>query len=187
MLAPLELRSIDLKIGIAADPFAVWQALTDATELTNWFPLQAEIEHGANGVMWLSWGGPVFAQWRIDIWNPGQELRVDEIRPLGVLLQPPGGGAGTRSLDFRLEARGLRRFCIFCTKASGAARTGMRCIMLCGAAGNSSCRACVIILNDTPARNVLWRGCGEHSVRPLRGCGRAWSAQMACSVTTRAA
>jgi uncharacterized protein YndB with AHSA1/START domain len=100
-----ELRSIVLQIEIAARPAAVWRALTEAAELTRWFPPEAEVRPGTKGSIRLSWGDPIVAHWQIDDWSPESRLYVLEIRPLGILLAPREGGAVMRSVDFRLEAR----------------------------------------------------------------------------------
>lgn len=102
----LQLRSIVLATEIAASPAVLWHALTDAGELMRWFPLEAEVQPGAT--MRLSWGDPVVASWRIDIWEPERRLHVVEIRPLGVLLQPSDGGKIARTVDFQLIPRGER-------------------------------------------------------------------------------
>jgi uncharacterized protein YndB with AHSA1/START domain len=48
-----ETRKLEAKVEIAAPAEAVWQALTDTTEVTRWFPLEA----GTNpdGTVWIAW------------------------------------------------------------------------------------------------------------------------------------
>jgi uncharacterized protein YndB with AHSA1/START domain len=49
-------RSIERTIRIAASPDDVFRALTEANELTNWFPVQARSDPREGGVVWMSWG-----------------------------------------------------------------------------------------------------------------------------------
>lgn len=49
-------RSIERTIRIAASPEDVFRALTEANELTNWFPVQAKSDLREGGVVWMSWG-----------------------------------------------------------------------------------------------------------------------------------
>jgi len=66
--------SIVEQINIAAPVDAVWQALTDPTELTRWLPLDAQVTPGQGGSILMSWRDPVFHQSTIDIWQPNQSL-----------------------------------------------------------------------------------------------------------------
>jgi len=49
-------RSIETTLRIAAAPEDVFRALTDADELTNWFPMQAKSDPREGGTVWMSWG-----------------------------------------------------------------------------------------------------------------------------------
>ncbi len=49
-------RSIETEFEIAAPVDAVWKALTDADELTNWFPLNARVKPGVGGSILMTWG-----------------------------------------------------------------------------------------------------------------------------------
>ena len=49
-------RSIERTIRIAASPDDVFRALTEANELTNWFPVQAKSDPREGGSVWMSWG-----------------------------------------------------------------------------------------------------------------------------------
>ncbi len=73
-------RSLEERIVIDAPAEAVWRALTDAEELMRWFPLEATVEPGAGGSMWLSWGGQNGATARIEVWEPNRHLRTVEPR-----------------------------------------------------------------------------------------------------------
>ena len=63
-------RALVLEQEIAAPPEAVWQALTTADGLRRWFPLDARVEPGEGGSVWLSWGPGCEGEAPIHIWNP---------------------------------------------------------------------------------------------------------------------
>lgn len=92
-------RRLDMSIDIEAPAEAVWQALTDPGELTRWFPLQAKVNPGAGGTIWVSWGPPHEGAWRIDIWEPARRLRLID---MGSGNSDLVGGA----LDHLLEGAG---------------------------------------------------------------------------------
>jgi uncharacterized protein YndB with AHSA1/START domain len=73
-------RRFEHTLDIEATPDEVWRALTEAGELTRWFPLQAEVKPGPGGSVFWSWGEAW--PWRLDIadWQPGRRL---------LLHQPP--------------------------------------------------------------------------------------------------
>ena len=48
-------RSATGRIELHASPEAVWKALTDAAELVRWFPLEARVEPGEGGSIFMSW------------------------------------------------------------------------------------------------------------------------------------
>ena len=48
-------RSITKEVRIDAPVEAVWKALTDAAELTRWWPLDAKVKPGPGGFIWMSW------------------------------------------------------------------------------------------------------------------------------------
>ena len=50
-----ETRAVEREIEIDAPLAAVWKALTDADELTRWFPLNAGVTPGVGGSVWMSW------------------------------------------------------------------------------------------------------------------------------------
>jgi uncharacterized protein YndB with AHSA1/START domain len=52
------------------------EALTDATELTRWFPLGASVVPGAGGVIRMRWDESYDAESRIEIWEPNRHLRI---------------------------------------------------------------------------------------------------------------
>jgi len=82
------MRSIVADIQIAAPPAAVWTALTSPVELERWFPLQARVDPGVGGRIWLSWGEPIVSDARIEAWDACRMLRSVESKPLGSKLHP---------------------------------------------------------------------------------------------------
>lgn len=95
-------RSIELEIEVAASAEAVWRALSDAEELKRWFPLDAGVEPGVGGTIWLSWGPGVEGGAPIRVWEPPARL--------GWAEQFPGAGPDDPpvelTVDFHIEARG---------------------------------------------------------------------------------
>jgi len=92
-------RKLETEVEIEAPPEAVWRALTEAGELTRWFPPQARVEPGAGGSIWMSWDGKAEGTNRIEIWEPNRHLRTawSEV------------GAPVRlAVDFHLEGEGGR-------------------------------------------------------------------------------
>lgn len=106
-------RKIDLDVEIPVPADQVWKALTDATELTRWFPPDARVTPGPGGAIFISWGGAWSSDLKIDAWEEGRRLRLVEERPsfgadgqqterppvllwLEYELSTAGGGASTR-------------------------------------------------------------------------------------------
>ena len=48
-------RAVETTLEIEAPREAVWKALTEASELVRWFPLEAEVEPRVGGRYWISW------------------------------------------------------------------------------------------------------------------------------------
>ena len=69
-------RRVEQTLVIDAPVDAVWKALTDATELTRWFPLSARVTPGAGGVIRMRWDEGYDADSAIEIWNPNRHLRI---------------------------------------------------------------------------------------------------------------
>lgn len=108
-----ESRSIETQLEIAAPIEAVWKALTDPAELVRWFPLEAQVVPGPGGSIRWSWGEPIVADSRIEIWEPNRRLRAVEMTALADHLSKPeetekldAPAARARVLDFTLESRG---------------------------------------------------------------------------------
>jgi uncharacterized protein YndB with AHSA1/START domain len=96
---PKQIKRLKKEIEIAASPAAVWKALTDAEELSRWFPLSARVTPGAEGSIFLSWGPGCEGEARITAWEPQQLLR---------LIEQAGGVAGPEGVDieWKIEQRG---------------------------------------------------------------------------------
>lgn len=71
-----EPRSIEKVIEIDAPIEAVWKALTEAEELTNWFPPNAEIKPGKGGFVRVIWGEKQDWTSPIEVWKPNEHLRL---------------------------------------------------------------------------------------------------------------
>jgi uncharacterized protein YndB with AHSA1/START domain len=71
-----ETRTAEGQVEVDATPERVWQALTDASELMRWFPLDARVEPGPGGSMYLSWLNEFAATTQITVWDPPRHLRT---------------------------------------------------------------------------------------------------------------
>lgn len=71
-----ETRAAEGQVEVGATPERVWQALTDAGELVRWFPLDARVEPGLGGNMYLSWLNEFAATTEIQVWDPPRHLRT---------------------------------------------------------------------------------------------------------------
>lgn len=69
-------RAVEAQVEIEAPPEIVWQALTDARELERWFPLEARVEPGEGGSVFMSWQNEYQGESRITVWEPGRHLRI---------------------------------------------------------------------------------------------------------------
>ncbi len=95
-------RSVEREIQIDAPVEAVWKALTDADELTRWFPLEARVTPGPGGTIWMRWDDASdLDDTRIEIWAPERHLRTVGQGGTWVgiatdyYLQSRAGGSGT--------------------------------------------------------------------------------------------
>ncbi len=69
-------RDVEREVELGVDAAVVWQALTDAQELTRWFPMEASVTAGAGGSITMRWQGQPALHSRIEEWVPGHHLRV---------------------------------------------------------------------------------------------------------------
>ena len=97
-------RKVETSIAIEAPPEAVWKALADADELKRWFPLDARIEPGAGGKIWISWGPPYEGTSEIEIWEPNRRLKTASRGVFG--MAEVEGSARPVALDYVLEGKG---------------------------------------------------------------------------------
>jgi uncharacterized protein YndB with AHSA1/START domain len=67
-------RSAEGRIELDAPIEAVWKALTDARELERWFPLDARVEPGGGGTIWMSWRNEYEGEQKILSWDPPRHL-----------------------------------------------------------------------------------------------------------------
>ena len=84
-------------VWLDASPERVWRALTDAEELERWFPLEARVEPGEGGEIYMSWGNEFAGSSRILAWEPPRRLATT----WGERDDEAGGGQVT---EYRLEA-----------------------------------------------------------------------------------
>lgn len=89
-------RSARGEIVIAAPAERVWRALTEAEELKAWFPLDARVEPGPGGRIWMSWGHEYDEGLRIEVWDPPRHLRTTW----------GWGGERPQITDYHLEGHG---------------------------------------------------------------------------------
>ena len=69
-----ETRTLRLEREVPAPPEAVWEALTDPEGLRQWFALDARVEPGEGGSIWLSWGPGCEGEAPIHHWHPPRRL-----------------------------------------------------------------------------------------------------------------
>jgi len=102
-------RLFEMSIDIDATPEQVWSALTDASELTRWFPLQARVIPGAGGSMFWGWDDHWAWESEIQTWEPGKRLTLVENRPaFDVHGNPLPGAAQQLAMEFTIETHGGR-------------------------------------------------------------------------------
>ncbi len=104
-------RGIETSIVIDAPIEQVWKAITDAEELTRWFPLEARVKPGKGGAIFTSWKNEYQFETPIAEWEPNKHLKLIYCEPI-----PPGtkGPDGKEmfpvpfqvACDYYLEARG---------------------------------------------------------------------------------
>lgn len=108
-------RQVTMVLDLEAALEDAWRALTDARELTRWFPLTAEVDGRPGGTMVWDWGEKFHWVTRIDAWEPPHRLRLvqDVERPHDVDGNPLTDGsipAAAMAMEFSLETyRGKTR------------------------------------------------------------------------------
>ncbi len=95
-------RTLEQSIEINAPVEAVWKALTDAEEMTRWFPLQAG--ENPDGTVWMAWGDDFKFTGRVEACEPMRYLRTVPVFPPG--QEPPVKMA----TEVWLEARAGKTF-----------------------------------------------------------------------------
>ena len=94
-------RAIVLEREVPAPPHEVWQALTTADGLRNWFPLDARVEPGVHGSVWLLWGPGCEAEAPIHVWEPSRRFGWTESYG-----EDDSGEPIRVAVDFHIEGRG---------------------------------------------------------------------------------
>lgn len=103
-------RDIETEVEINAPVEAVWKALTDAEELTRWFPLEAG--KNPDGTLRMSWRDEFCWDSRIEIAEPNRRFRIASVERLADQQAAPEAAersvtvAQPTATDFFLEARG---------------------------------------------------------------------------------
>lgn len=69
-------RSAEGSVELDAPPERVWRALTEARELERWFPLEADVEPGEGGSIFMSWKNEYAGASEILAWEPPRLLRT---------------------------------------------------------------------------------------------------------------
>ncbi len=97
-------RGFELTIELDASVEDVWRALTTGEELARWFPLEARVEPGLDGSVFVSWGADCEGTAPITIWEPNRHFQWTEKMPA------PGSGEGAEPVpiyvDYFLEEKG---------------------------------------------------------------------------------
>lgn len=96
-----EERSIEVEVTVDAPPREVWEALTTGAGLRRWFPLDARVEPGEGGEVWLSWGPGMEASAPIHIWDPPRRFGWSE-----TYGEDEAGRPVKVAVDFHVEGRG---------------------------------------------------------------------------------
>jgi uncharacterized protein YndB with AHSA1/START domain len=91
----MKTRAIEKEVFVEATSDVVWRAISDAEQLARWFPVEARVEPGVGGSIWLSWGSGAEGAARIAHWEPNRRLGWTEPR-----------GTATLAVDFFLEPKG---------------------------------------------------------------------------------
>lgn len=94
-------RTAELEFEINAPVEQVWEAISEAKHLMNWFPLEARVNPGEGGTMFMAWGEAFQGECEIEVWEPNKRLRTT------FMDNPSGGGEPMRTfVDYYLEGKG---------------------------------------------------------------------------------
>ncbi len=74
-------RTLTESVRIDAPIERVWRALTEADELTNWFPPEARVTPGEGGAVAMRWSDDMSFESPIDVWVPNRRLRLVHCEP----------------------------------------------------------------------------------------------------------
>jgi len=110
-----KVRGYAHRVDIEADVAAVWQALTDTTQLARWCSPQAEIRPRSGGLFRASVDRVTEFEAHIDVWEPGRRLRllylpspgvprIDSVMTDDFILDPVPGGTIVRLLGHGIPA-----------------------------------------------------------------------------------
>jgi uncharacterized protein YndB with AHSA1/START domain len=69
-------RAAEITLTLDAPLEDAWKALTDARELTRWFPLEADVQSAIGGSVTWRWDDHFAMVSRIDAWQPPRLLRL---------------------------------------------------------------------------------------------------------------
>lgn len=95
-------RTIKQQLAIKAPLDAVWSALTSADHIARWHALDARVQPGEGGRIWLGWPG-LYEQQVIEVWNEGRQLRTrDDTRRVAIDWRLEGSASETE-LCFELS------------------------------------------------------------------------------------
>ncbi|HUR94134.1 MAG TPA: SRPBCC domain-containing protein, partial [Gemmatimonadales bacterium] len=89
-----------VSVEVPAPPDVVWRTLTEAEELTRWFPLSTQVASGVGSSVWLVWDEQAPWKMEIELWEPPRHLRWVEHK------QDARGRPVQLAADFYLEAKG---------------------------------------------------------------------------------
>jgi uncharacterized protein YndB with AHSA1/START domain len=103
-------RQVTMELDLEATLEDAWRALTDARELTRWFPLAAQVDGRPGGSMVWDWADKFHWTTRVELWEPPNRLRLvqDVERPHDVEGRPLADGSilsASMAMDFTLETR----------------------------------------------------------------------------------
>ncbi len=105
-------RSHEHTLTIDAPPDAVWHAITDAGELTRWFPLEARVRPGKGGSILYSWGPDMEGDSAIEVWEPGRHLRTGWMEPAPGAVGMDEKASGGSAALFREQAEARRQIAV---------------------------------------------------------------------------